>query len=75
MSEYSNIWLCAEEHDTRSCKVKTDPRKMKCALCVRATIEDDTHCPRDAKCQAYRRKIEQYIANNDFGGGRFTYGR
>lgn len=40
---------------------------MKYALCVRAKIEGDAHCPRNAKCQAYRRKIEQYIGSIDYG--------
>lgn len=48
--------------------MKADPTKEKSALCVRAKIDDNSHGRGDAnKCQAYRRKVEQYVASIDFG--------
>lgn len=60
--------FCAKEHDSRSCPDKEDIDKHRCILCLNAK-EDAKHKPRDNKCGSYKRKLEAYIANIDFGDG------
>ena len=59
---------CAEEHDSRSCPNKDNVDKHRCVLCVNAK-EEARHKPRDSKCTSYKRKLEAFIANIDFGDG------
>lgn len=60
--------ICADKHETRSCPNRDDPSKIKCILCMRSKLEDVKHKPRDSKCISYRRRMEAYVANIDFGG-------
>lgn len=58
---------CAEGHDTRQCPNKDDNTKIKCTLCSKAKIEDNKHKPRDGKCFIFKRRMEAFVANIDFG--------
>lgn len=60
--------FCAKEHDSRSCPDKEDTQKHRCILCLNAK-KDAKHKPRDNKRNSYKRKLEAYIANIDFGDG------
>lgn len=59
-------YCAGSDHETRDCKYKEDPRKVKCANCARAGKRDTGHEAGSSECPFYVSRLQDLINNTQF---------